>query len=125
MNEPDLFEYADETRTPTPGDLVVGLPSSLGTKAELLEALRLALALPDYFGRNWDALDEVLRDLNWIRERDVILVHADLPLQRGDEKHLETYWRVLSRLAEAARGPQASCFVSLCHPRSNHGGDDG
>lgn len=49
MSGPDLFEYADEAPASTPGGLVVTLPSGLGTKAELLEALRLALALPDYF----------------------------------------------------------------------------
>jgi hypothetical protein len=103
MSEPDVFEYADEAQGSTPSCLVVTLPSGLGTKAELLEALRLALSLPDYFGRNWDALDEVLRDLEWIRERNVILVHSDLPLQRGDEKHLETYLSVLSGAIRAWR----------------------
>jgi methylmalonyl-CoA/ethylmalonyl-CoA epimerase len=32
------------------------------SKAELLDALHDGLAFPDYDGRNWDALDELLRD---------------------------------------------------------------
>jgi hypothetical protein len=32
------------------------------TKAELLDALHDGLGFPDYDGRNWDALDELLRD---------------------------------------------------------------
>jgi RNAse (barnase) inhibitor barstar len=39
-------------------------------EGELFDALASALALPDYFGRNWDALDECLRD----REEAVTLV---------------------------------------------------
>jgi RNAse (barnase) inhibitor barstar len=32
-------------------------------EGELFEALSSALELPDFFGRNWDALEECLRDL--------------------------------------------------------------
>lgn len=39
-------------------------------EGELFDALASALELPDYFGRNWDALDECLRD----REEPVTLV---------------------------------------------------
>jgi RNAse (barnase) inhibitor barstar len=42
-------------------------------EGELFDALTAALALPDYFGRNWDALDECLRD----REEPVTLVVRD------------------------------------------------
>lgn len=33
---------------------------------DLLGRLATAFGAPAYFGRNWDALDEVLRDLDWL-----------------------------------------------------------
>jgi hypothetical protein len=35
-------------------------------EADLLDRLAAAFDAPPYFGRNWDALDEVLRDLDWL-----------------------------------------------------------
>jgi hypothetical protein len=61
-------------------DLVVHLPAALGRKQTLLRALRTGLTLPGYFGENWDALEECLRDLWWLPdEQRVWLIHADTP----------------------------------------------
>ena len=56
----------------------VDLPEALSS-GQLLDQLGSALLFPDYFGRNWDAVDECLQDINWIQGRaTVILVfHAD------------------------------------------------
>ncbi len=32
---------------------------------DLLDAIATALRFPDYFGGNWDAFDECLRDMSW------------------------------------------------------------
>ena len=40
--------------------------AELGTKEQLLSSMKEGLSLPDYFGMNWDALDEVLQDLSWL-----------------------------------------------------------
>lgn len=48
-------------------------------KEQLLTTLAAQLEFPAYFGRNWDAADECLRDLSWIPERRVRLLHAELP----------------------------------------------
>src|SRR5215213_5288141 len=45
----------------------------------LLQALYEHVHLPAYFGFNWDALSDCLRDLHWIQSRHVILLHADVP----------------------------------------------
>ncbi len=36
------------------------------TEEELFQAVAGAFRFPDYFGNNWDALDECLRDLDWL-----------------------------------------------------------
>jgi RNAse (barnase) inhibitor barstar len=37
----------------------------LGDKTSLLAGIGLALNFPEYYGGNWDALDECLADLSW------------------------------------------------------------
>ena len=48
---------------------------------------------PDYFGLNWDALSECLRDFHWITEKGIVLVHDELPAI--DEASLQTYLNII------------------------------
>jgi RNAse (barnase) inhibitor barstar len=47
-------------------------------KATLFAELDRALALPEHFGHNWDALADVLEDRDWLGKhgRVVVLAHA-------------------------------------------------
>ena len=53
------------------------VPAGIKNKSALMDALFEGLQFPDYFGRNWDALDECICDLSWLPPGDVILIHKD------------------------------------------------
>jgi len=75
------------------------LPAGIQSKAALLNALSDAFCFPDYFGSNWDALEECIRDLSWFPAGDVILSHQDLPLSQ-DLPSLSTYLSILKNAVE-------------------------
>lgn len=75
------------------------VPAKIQTKAELLDALSDAMRFPDYFGGNWDSLEECIRDLSWLPSGDVILTHEDLPLSQ-DIPSLSTYLAILKDAVE-------------------------
>lgn len=53
-------------------------PNICQTK-ELLRYFYYVLWFPGYFGFNWDALFDCLRDFHWMPCRKIVIVHADLP----------------------------------------------
>lgn len=72
-------------------------------KAGFLRACAEGLRFPPYVGRNWDALEEALRDLGWLAAPDlrgyVLLIDPIAPLIR----HAPADWAVArSILASAA-----------------------
>ena len=89
MSEPDLTAPAaspgesvhEAVSAPDPAELeaagvrVAAIDgTAVESKQDLMSALSEALELPDYFGGNWDALDEVLRDLAWLDAGGHVLV---------------------------------------------------
>ena len=61
-----------------------------------------ALAFPDYFGRNWAALDECLADLDWIDSPVIVLIirNAARLLVNEPPKQLEILTEILHGAAE-------------------------
>jgi hypothetical protein len=93
----DPFEYSDR-----PVSILHVVVDGVTSKADLLRFLAAHLSFPDYFGHNWDALDECLRDLAWLPATEVILSHPRLPpLSPAD---LRVYLEIL---ADAVRDPSA------------------
>lgn len=70
------------------------IPRSITTKAALLDELYRRLHLPDYFGNNWDALNECIRDFSWLPPGPVMLKHEELPLA-SDTANLKIYLSIL------------------------------
>jgi RNAse (barnase) inhibitor barstar len=69
-------------------DVVAIDGGELADRDDLMEGLAGALGLPDYFGRNWDALDEMLRDPDVAIEAKVLVV-----------SDATTFWREHPRMA--------------------------
>ncbi|MBX3320292.1 MAG: barstar family protein [Nitrospira sp.] len=73
-----------------------------GTPSNLFDEFSQALDFPDYFGHNWDALEECLADFEWLPAKGYVLLitdaHAVLP---DDEDEYETLLEVLSDAGEA------------------------
>lgn len=60
------------------GYLSVRIPlREVRTKGELLAKLAECLCFPDWFGHNWDALEDCLKDLSWLPARGYVLVLED------------------------------------------------
>lgn len=112
------FEYVADATGPTPQAAhVVRVGRGVKSKRALLAIYAQSLRLPDYFGWNWDALEEALRDLSWLEPRPnaegtdpsltgVAIVHDAIPLRNGSADR-RTYLEILSQLAArpAAGGP--------------------
>ena len=62
------------------------IPCNVPDRNTLLDVYQQVLSFPDYFGRNWDAFDECMRDLSWIKDKRIAVVHGDLPLSLGEGK---------------------------------------
>lgn len=65
---------------------------------DLFRQLSDILAFPDYFGDNWNALFDCLRDFSWINKRGVVLVHSEIPVL--SEEELMTYFEIIFSAVE-------------------------
>jgi hypothetical protein len=70
--------FTDDPKECDPPELVARIGAA-DSKAALLEALALALQIPEPHGRNWNALDEMLTSLEWTNARSVWIVHEAVP----------------------------------------------
>src|SRR5580698_1982035 len=71
------------------------VPVGISNEMALFDSLAYSLNFPNYFGNNWDALEECMRDLNWLPEGTILLVHDDVPLSQ-DQASLSLYLSILS-----------------------------
>lgn len=76
-----------------------------------LEKIARALAFPEWFGGNWDALEDSLGDLSWRRGEGHVLVFSGYPAQ-----DLERLIDVLRSSAEYWGGRRKPFFAVFVDP---------
>lgn len=82
------------------------IPKGVNTEDELMHVYFDKLNLPGYFGGNWDALDEVLRDFDLINAENIIILHSDIPELSAEDQRLLI--KVLGRAVKTMKdGPVA------------------
>ena len=85
--------------------LVFSVPSDPTNKQELFSAYGAGLNAPNgYFGANWDAFQDMLLGLDWVREYKVFLRHSALP--NLSDKDLSIYLNVLRTSARDWNSPK-------------------
>lgn len=81
-------------------------------KVNLFDSLARALAFPDWFGRNWDALEDVLTDLSWRQGDGHVVLFRSYPT--GEE--LAILLDVLRSAAEYWTGRGKPFFAVFVDP---------
>lgn len=87
------------------------------TTAGLLTECARALDFPDYFGHNWDALEECLTDLEWLPAKGYILLITNAAhLLPDDEEEYETFLEILRDAGETWGSGQAGMGARQATP---------
>ena len=102
-------QRAESLVHPPPGLVVKIIKGRLcKTPATLFAEFARALEFPDYFGHNWDALEECLADLEWLPAKGYILLITDAAqVLSNDETEYETFLEILCDAGEAWGSGQA------------------
>jgi hypothetical protein len=121
MNETSGFRFVEDAAAyRDPEAIVARVPAGTRGKRELLSLLARQLSFPDYFGFNWDALDDCLRDLSWLPAgKRVVIVHESLPLRDADQRRV--YLDVLQRAVSAWPPGEEHVLVAIFPARARSG----
>jgi RNAse (barnase) inhibitor barstar len=90
---------------------------AIRTKAQFLDYCAKILDFPYYFGRNWDALEDCLKDMEWIKAKGFVILYeqfGEFAENSPDEfdqaldifKEVSEYWRENEKM-----------FIVLLHGR--------
>ena len=114
---PFLFS-ADPAAYRAEGALVVRIPAKARGKEKLLSVLAAKLRFPTYFGHNWDALDECLRDLSWLADQPrVVIVHEAFPFSSAGDA-LAIYQGILADAVAVHHQRGTSPLLEVVFPGS-------
>ena len=99
---------------------IIPINNNVKGKRHLISTISRGINSP-YICDNWDGLDEALRDLSWMSEHEVRIIHYDLPLLLDPDmriyltilKTIEEYWVTIED------NVQNNCkLMNICFPDS-------
>lgn len=73
---------------------VVIISKPQDSKEKFMVTFAAQANFPEYFGKNWDAFDECLHDLSWLKTKSLLIIHEVLPLSES-ENDQKTYLKIL------------------------------
>jgi RNAse (barnase) inhibitor barstar len=90
--------------------------SKCRSAAGLFAEMAHALAFPDYFGHNWDALEECLADLEWLPAKGYVLCFTNAEsILPDDDEDFATLLEVISDAGETWASGRAGQRPSPFH----------
>jgi hypothetical protein len=93
------------------------VPQNITRKPALLATIATQLSFPDYFGGNWDALEECICDLSWLPPGRVLVKHGDVPLVE-DVRSAMVYVAILKgaarKMSKSEHHPLSIVFPAQC-----------
>ena len=104
---------ADEVMDAVKGSSLSPVRVAFSDKGQLLKNLAIALGFPDWFGHNWDALEDCLTDLSWRNAPGYVLLFENA--KPGDE--LGVLLDILRSSAEWWAGRGKPFFAVFVDPR--------
>jgi hypothetical protein len=91
---PKSFHFSSFDQMPSTDNALVGIiEAGISDSARLLRSIASTLDFPAYFGCNWNALYDCLRDFHWTEKKHIFLFHRDVPPLSPQELH--TYLGIL------------------------------
>lgn len=95
------------------------VPTAIADKQDLLNSIAKAGRFPGYFGHNWDSLSECLLDFDWIPQRQIVILHKDLPLH-ASPIDCRVYLEILVESVGDWTGAARQSNDSMVSPASDH-----
>lgn len=86
-------------------------------KADFLEHIAKAMGFPQWFGRNWDALADCLKDLSWLPGKGwVVVLEKSKHFGAGHRHEFEQAMELMAEIADYWRGQDKPFWTLIGGP---------
>lgn len=75
------MHFFEEFTIPADGYFIVTVPVGITSEKTLYEFYADVLGFPGWFGYNWDAFLDCLRDIDAVSGKNIVIQHDDLPFE--------------------------------------------